>query len=121
MLYYAVILFLNQFFDRIVSFSWSLKFSPSSICSPFCVCSDGLCIAAFDSKQPNCCRYCNRASRIECSDLANKMFEGGSDAGKFKSSLSDLYKGVTDLNVESGGNKKNPMKLKKRSMSRFFG
>ena len=49
------------------------------------------------------------------------MFEGGSNAGKFKSSLSDLYKGVTDLNVESGGNKKNPMKLKKRSMSRFFG
>ncbi len=47
------------------------------------------------------------------------MFEGGGNAGKFKSSLSDIYKGVADLNVESGA--KNTMKLKKRSMSRFFG
>lgn len=64
---------------------------------------------------------------MESIELANKMFEKGGVKSKFNTVLSDLYEGVTDLNIENNartpGRKTpgKPLVQKPRSRVSFFG
>jgi hypothetical protein len=73
----------------------------------------------------NCNPSLNRSIRLESIDLATKMFEkGGLKGQKYDGTLSDLYKGVTDLTTEGNinGGRQTPVKAKlTKPKSRFFG